>query len=380
MKLTRFGVICMIMKMKDIDPKKIKVCGRTIDSRDPICLIWTGSFVEFNVKASEFKVLIEGPYDTYESWIAIEINGEVISRRMVLKEKEWITVFRMMNPENITNVKIIKEVQAFGSDSEHRLNLYEIETDGELMPVSDKLLRIEFIGDSINSAEGCVGATCEMDWIAQFFSHTNSYPYMVGKKLGADIRVFSQSGWGVYASWDCNTDCVIPKYYEGIASLMAPGFFDRNGFNSKWDFASWQPHVVIINLGTNDNNAFHNEDCATPDVLRMNGEKYNKKDRIKVRNAIVDFIKMVRKNNPDALIYWAYGMLDNALEKTILEAIEIAKYDLEDKHIGYIQLPKALEKELGSRYHPGVKAHKKATRAIVKRLKSDVHIPLLWMG
>ena len=357
------------MKISEIDKNKIKISGRTTECLDPLCLVWTGSSVEFLVCASEFKILIEGPFETYENWIAIEINGEVISRRMVSCEKEWVTVFRMMNTENPVRVRIIKEVQAFESDKEHRLNIYEIETDGELLAVPEGKMKIEFIGDSINSAEGCIGARCENDWIAQFFSHTNSYPYMVGKALDADIQVISQSGWGVYASWDCNCNNVIPKYYDGICSLMPKGFFDVHGFHNKWDFDKWQPDVIIINLGTNDDGAFHNEDCENSSVLQMEGDSYRECDRLKVRDAMIEFLKKVRLNNSGADIYWAFGILGNGMVPTIHEAISMYKDESGDEKVGYIDLPNTQENEFGSRSHPGKPAHKNAAEKIIKEIE-----------
>jgi len=361
------------MKIIDIDNRKIGVGGRVTECREPLSLVWTGSYVEFNVKASEFRVLLAGPYTTYENWIAIEINGEVVSRRMVEKQKEWITVFRMKDPETVTNVKIIKEVQAFSGDTEHRLDFYEIETDGELLAVRDRAFRIEFIGDSITSAEGCVGAKSEMEWIAGVFSHINSYPYFTGKRLDADIRVFSQSGWGVYSSWDCNPEGAIPKYYEHTASVMNGEFFEKNGFHNKNDFSKWQPDVIVINLGTNDDGAFHNNECDNADLLRMSDDKYVEEDRLNVKGAMVSFLKILRNNNPDAYIIWAYGMIGDMLEPTILEAIEEYKAQYHDSIIKYIKLPEVTEKNMGARNHPGRKAHKEVTKVLVKALKEYLY-------
>ena len=322
------------MQISKIPSERIKIGGQSSDALNPVTLLWTGSFVEFNVQASEFRILIEGTYDSYESWIAIEINGEVISRRMVSRQKEWITVFRMRNPETVTNVKIIKEVQYFTGDKNHKLNIYEIETDGELFEVSDKTLKLEFIGDSITSAEGCSGAKCETEWIASVFSHTNSYPYMLGNALDADIRVYSQSGWGVYASWDGDYNCAIPKHYE------------------EWVYKDWEPDAIIINLGTNDANAF--------------GSSENDNIRIACGN----FLKLLRNIHPKAQLFWAYGMFDNVLENPILEAINSVKAELKDEKIEYISLPATDEDDIGSRFHPGRRAHEKVADLLIKRIKN----------
>lgn len=356
------------MEISKIALEKVKIGGRTNGRRDPVTLIWSGSFVELWVKAGELQVLVEGPFDTYENWIAIEINGEIVSRRMVNKEKEWIQIFRMRNPEQLTKVKIIKEVQAFATDTQHRLNLYEIETDGEFLPVEDAGLKIEFIGDSITSAEGCVGAKEETEWIASLFSHVNSYPYFVGKKLNADINVISQSGWGIYSSWDCNIDCAIPKHYEKIYSLSQSEYFEKNGYNTSWQFEKWQPDVIIINLGTNDDGAFHNTECENSQLLRMDKDEYNPEDLLKVRSAIISFLKLVRKKNPEAYIIWGLGMIENEMTKVVKEETDHYRQSTGDKKIEFIALPAISEDTVGARCHPGRSAHYETAKLLVNRI------------
>lgn len=355
----------MNMRLSDIDSDKIKICGRTNGCKAPVALLWTGSYVEFNVKATELSVLIEGPYETYESWIAIEVNGEVVSRRMVSRNKEWITIFRMYNPEISTRVRIIKEVQAFAGDSEHRLNLYEIETDGELLPVCDKALKIEFVGDSITSSEGCMGAREENEWISSVFSHVNSYPYMVGKQLEADVSIVAQSGWGVYASYDCNRDNVLPRVYEDICSVMP-----QNDICTRWDFSKWKPDVVVINLATNDEGAFHNTDPETMNVLRMNGDEYVEEDLNKVRDAIADFIAKVRRNNPDAYIMWAFGMIETGLADTVKAGVDKYRDIATDDKVEFVALPVNTDETMGSRFHPGRKNHEQSANVLSTRIRA----------
>lgn len=44
------------------------------------------------------------------------------------------------------------------ADPESVLQINAIETDGEFLPVPERNLKIEFIGDSITSGEGDIGA------------------------------------------------------------------------------------------------------------------------------------------------------------------------------------------------------------------------------
>ena len=348
----------------------IKVNARTTDSLDPACLVWTGSNIELNVKCSELYMLMEGPYDMYECRIAVEINGCILSRFAISKEKQWVQIFRMMNSDVETNVRIIKEVQLMPQDEHHCLNVYAVKLDGEILPVKDKNLKIEFIGDSITSGEGAIGAKTDMDWISQYFAHTNSFPYLVGKELDADIRVFSQSGWGAYHGWDNNPKAAIPLYYEETASLLNGDYFTNKGFKEKWDFNKWQPDYVVVNLGTNDDGAFHESAFRDPVTgetfnLRMEGDKYNSDDLELVRKAMTDFILKIRKNNPKACIIWAYGMLGGSMVTTIEKAIT----ESHDVNTHFIKLDDTTDETVGSRCHPGKKAHEKAAEKISNWIK-----------
>ena len=43
---------------------------------------------------------------------------------------------------------------------------------------------------------------------------------LTAKKLEADFRIISQSGWGVLSSWDNDPKCAIPKYYEKVCGVV----------------------------------------------------------------------------------------------------------------------------------------------------------------
>ena len=341
-------------ELKISEAKNIKVNGRTTESRDPLTLLWTGSSLELDVKSSELWVEMAGPFSSHENWIAIEINGEVISRRMISAQKEWICIFRGKMPEKITRVRIIKEVQAMSGDPEHRLEIYGLRLDGELMPVKEKDLKIEFIGDSINSGEGAIGAKGEEEWISMFFSHVNSYPYMTAKALDADYRVFSQSGWGLYVAWDGNAACAIPPHYENICSLASGEGLKARGFSEKNDFGKWQPDFICVNLGTNDNEAIKNAGFTDTDKLRETAKS---------------FLKTLRKNNPGAYIIWSLGILGTDTAKYVIAGMDEYKKESGDDRVEYLELPETTDETIGARFHPGVKAHAKAAEVLTARIK-----------
>ena len=142
------------------------VHGRTNGSLTPLTLFWTAAGLELNVRGSEL-------------WYSFMVNGEFFSRRMAQKGTERVCVFRGMDPEKVKNVRIFKDTQAMNADPESVLQINAIETDGEFLPVPERNLKIEFIGDSITSGEGDIGAKAETDWISMFFSAENNYAHGV---------------------------------------------------------------------------------------------------------------------------------------------------------------------------------------------------------
>ena len=175
---------------------QVRVLGRTTGT-DVVNLFWTGSGIEFIYTGSEIQVEVNADYDAYEPWLAVELNGVQISRVPLNKGKNEVCLFRGMTVGKPKHVRILKEVQAMHQDPGHLLQIVGLQyADGEFLQLPEPKYRLEFVGDSITSGEGTVGAVYEEDWISAFFSAENTYPRMVADALSAEYRVISQSGWG----------------------------------------------------------------------------------------------------------------------------------------------------------------------------------------
>ncbi|MCL6603181.1 MAG: SGNH/GDSL hydrolase family protein [Paenibacillus sp.] len=357
------------------DLNNLKVHGRTSGNLTPLTLFWTGSAIELNVKASELWIEVESDYEHYEPWISVLINSAAVSRQMLTAGRYWVCIFRGMNANVVKNVRIVKELQAMSEDPSCSLQIHAVKVDGELMPVEDKPYKIEFIGDSITSGEGIIGDKVEEDWIPMWFSAINNYSAMTAETLNADYRVISQSGWGVYTSWDNNPHANIPEYYEQVCGLLtgennkALGAFEEN------QFGSWQPDVVVVNLGTNDGGAFHSPEwkntvTGASHNQRLNDDgTYNEGDLKSFEDAVEKFLFKLRKNNKNAHIVWAYGMLGIPMMPAINRAVDTYIKKSGDKKVSVFQIPNTTDESVGSRSHPGVLAHKNAAKELSGYLK-----------
>lgn len=350
--------------------KELRILGRTVKKRSPLVLFWTGSGIELNYEGTELWCEFQTDYSCYEQWIAVYVNGALLSRQMLQKGKQKICLFRNLQTKKVNHVKVVKEVQAMPGDPEAYLAIYALYGDGEFCELPEPSCKIEFIGDSITSGEGSIGSTVEQDWVAMWFSTGQAYPYLVSEALGAECRVISQSGYGVYCAYDNNLDHVIPRYYEQVCGVLEGRRNRKLGTGDAYDFSEWQPDYVVINLGTNDGGAFHNPEWCDEATGRKN-KMYNGADGLpaaeclkKVEGAVTGFLKTVRKNNPKAYILWAYGMMGTVVESAVKSGIAAYCEETGDTSVRYIALEEITGEQIGARFHPGIYGHKRTAEQI----------------
>lgn len=362
-----------VYKLSDIN--NLKIHGRTTGCLEPLTLFWTGSAIELNAKGSELWIEVESDYDIFEQWISIVINSIPVSRQMLNKGRYWICVFRGMDENAMKNVRIIKDVQPMSEDMECYMKIHRARFDGEFLPIEDKAYKIEFIGDSITSGEGAIGAKEEEDWIPMFFSSVNNYTAIIAEALNAEYRIISQSGWGVLTSWNNNPHENIPEYYEKVCGVLKGEKNKALGVLNENDFSLWQPDIIVVNLGTNDAGAFDYpewKDEITGEIYkqRLNDDgSFNEEDIEAFERAVENFIVKLRKYNRKAHIIWVYGMLGLQLMPYIYRAVDSYVKSTNDRMISVFQLPNTTSETVGARSHPGLLAHEKAARELTEFIK-----------
>ncbi len=350
------------------------VHGRTTKQREPLTLFWTASGLELNVRASELWVEIYADWTLHEPWYSIMINGTFISRRMADKGTHRVCIFRGTDPNAVKNVRIIKDTQAYSADDNSVLQLCALETDGSFEAVEERKLKLEFIGDSITSGEGDIGeAAFEWDWTSMIFSAENNYAVQVGLTMNADVRVLSQSGWGVGCAWNNNVREAIPPIYEEVCGLLSGERNAELGAHAMNDFAAWQPDVIFINLGTNDCGSFNQPEWCD----ERTGERFKNRRNPDGTMAEADverfigtakaFLYKLRRCNPKAKLVWIYGMLGNELEPALRAAVGQYSTETGDRNIDFLAMQDDTEHR-GARNHPGAEAHRTAAKEILNYL------------
>lgn len=305
--------------------------GRAANGAEGIDFFWSASGFEVNSNGSELWAQIASDYDKFEVWISVWLNGVQTARLMLNKGTNDVCLYRNLPAAKAKNIRVYKETQAMGDDDKHRFLLKSLSTDGDLLPVTPQPLRIEFIGDSITSGEGTVGAKGETDWTSIFFGATKTWAFKLARMVGADFNVISQSGWGVVCGYDGNLSHALPKYYGEVCSVA-----NRFGGEREWDFSNFEPDWVIVNLGTNDQNPCQ----SRPDIAEI------------FEAGVISFLTKIRAGNPKAKIVWCYGMIGHILAEQIERAVDAYKKQSGDDRVQYILLPEIDMEKTGALSHP----------------------------
>lgn len=365
----------------------VRLLGRNVpdalQSGRPVALFWGASGLEIKAKSSEVWALVETDYSVHEVWLCVWINGRIVSRFMLEKGKHWICLGRAFSGETANSFCLMRDSQAMSEDFEQicLVHSFALAENGEFFPVDEKKLKIEFVGDSITSGEGLVGSINEEEWISTWISPSKTYAVQAANALNAEFSLISECGWGVVTGWDNNINLAIPPIYEKVCGSCKGKKQSELGSLDFYDFSSNKKDFIFVNLGTNDANAFNtppwkeNENAPEYKMHKNPDGTFLKEDAMKIAEGIKQFLKMIRKHNPESRICWIWGMLElPELSEYIKKGVSMYVAESGDKKVDTMILPSmSLEKEdddKGARFHPGPLTHKNAAKKIIEYCRS----------
>lgn len=116
--------------------------------------------------------------------------------------------------------------------------------DGTSLPQPEKTTRrIEFIGDSITCGYGNESNNPNENFKPSTENHYLSFGQLTARALDAEAHGIAWSGEGILRNAQGNVVHPLPSI---IGQVLPPSPIPA------WDFSTWIPQVVVINLGTND--------------------------------------------------------------------------------------------------------------------------------
>ena len=330
-----------------IDPEnpKIRILGRTDRTQRPICLDWTGSGVEVRHRGSDIWAEMEAPERSPIFWMIVLSDGNPVCRFPVEPGIRFYPLILGMEAEKERTVTLMKETQCMPDSPAATIRVHTLRYEGELLPLPEYDLKIEFIGDSLTSGEGALAPRDNGEWITPWFTARGNYSWYACEALNAERRILSQSGWGVCWDWEHDTQGNMSDGYGQIAGVMKGPEAEARGCGKAYDFADWPADIVCIRLGTNDAGG-------------MNALQSFPEDRGKAREGCLRLIRKVRKNNPNAKIVWI--LPDSGSHPEIAaEAVEQARAE-GIREVSSFALPDYHEEDCGARSHPGAEWNRMA--------------------
>ncbi|MBP5404863.1 MAG: hypothetical protein J6Y74_02835 [Clostridia bacterium] len=238
------------------------------------------------------------------------------------------------------------EIVKLTESTNNAFALASVETDGVFLPKEEKAgLKLEFIGDSVTTGFGVLAKETYGEYKTKEQDFTKAFPYLTAKALGAAYCVTAAGGWPIYKSK--YAPYAIPDFYENVDLL-------RN--ETKWDFSSYTPDIVVVTLGTNDFSY----------LADLSAEK-EKEERAEVRKHFLAFIKRLLALYPEAKIVLFYGFFEYA---GLGELTKAAVRELASPRVTCLETPSAASQDDVRAGHPGKKTHSLAAKRLLEHIKN----------
>lgn len=374
---------------------KIKLLGRAYIYKEMVGLSFSASGIEF-ICEDGFTAVLKGDNmvdapdaDIHFARFAVFSDGEIILDRRLEKRDEKIEISKA--GRHVFRILKLSE----SDDSTMYVCRIEAKNGEKVEAPAEKEKKIEFIGDSITCGYGVEGCGKEEEiYTTATENATKAYAYLTAQKLGWDWSLVSKSGAGIISGYTPdgkrNRDNLLPQYYESVGCSMLPFEDGTKPADIRWSF-SFKPDLIVINLGTNDKSYCRPDcgissdniededilDCAQENMKAASGlseqEKkelmegagkklingvYDRRGKL-FRTTYIDFLKTVRKNNPQSYIICSLGIMEDAINSEVINAMKQYSEQTGDSRIEWFEFEKHdIEKDgIGTHYHPSAKTH-----------------------
>lgn len=332
----------------------VNFIGRYSLKGETAWLVQSGSAVEFTVSGKSAEVTLAGDScinsdEKYRPRYAVIVDGEIILDELMSEKTKTVELFSGEETRTAT-VKVIHLSEA--NNGAIGVSGIKVQSDSPVpvAPTPEKDLKIEFIGDSITCAYGVEGTSAYENFKTSTENFMKSYAYLTAEKLDAEYSAVSYSGHGIVSGYSSDgekvSDQTVPPYYENVGKLP--------DYAEKWDFEANPNDVVVINLGTNDSSYTSGDAEKEAEYTEL----------------YTEFLKTVRKNNPDAYIICTLGTMGGTeLCPCIDKAVADFKAETGDERVmSYQSVTQNPDDGLGSDWHPSAVTQQKSAYVLADKI------------
>ncbi len=306
---------------------------------------WSGSALVARFQGTGAVARIEGSPNQF----TVVLDGKVSST--ILKVVSGTSQYTVASGLTAGMHDIVIARRTEGSQGPSRFVGLDI-TGGQLLPPPARPdRRIELYGDSISAGYGLDGEGPNCAFTPDTENHYLTYAAIAARTLNAELHSNAWSGIGMYRNFGQTGPSA-----DAMPAIYARTIPDRN--KNDWDFASWHPHVVVINLGTNDMNK------GDP------GEPF--------RKAYLEFVRSLHQKHPEAFFVLSIGpMLGGADLTTMTAHLQYVIDTMASEgftKMSRLVFPTHTENDgLGCDWHPGPATNAKMATQLVNELKTKLN-------
>lgn len=307
----------------------------------PVCA-WSGAAIAVRFKATSIGVTLTESGSNYFEVVIDDQRHSVLATQA--GQKKYVLATGLSDAPH--DLLLYRRTEA--SFGETTFNGFDLAPSAYLPSAPAPTRRIEVIGDSISAGYGNEGALpCVFEGKTE--NQYLSYEALAARALKAELYTAAWSGIGMLRNYGGETVGTMPERY--FRTLP-------NRTNSRWDFSSFVPDAVVINLGTND---FAKGDPAPA-----------------FQTAYTKFVTDLRGLYPAARLFLGVGPLllatDYVKATSYLRGVIATRAAAGDANLRLLEFGSQDQQAdgVGCDYHPSLKTHQKMADKMVVALKAEL--------
>lgn len=282
-----------------------------------------------------------------DNWFNVIIDGIVLTPINIKPGMSMPITLASGLSSGTHTIELVKRTEA--SQGEFQF-LGFIFPDGSILaPPAASSRRIEFIGDSITCGYGNEGTSQYQSFTTANENAYLAYGSVAARLLDADQFTIAWSGKGVIRNYGGDINEPMPEVYPQILPWST---------DPVWDYSKWIPHIVVINLCTNDYSV------GIPDSTEFT-------------TGYANLIDKVRTQYPDAMIYCAlgpmlYGDNLNSARDYITSVVDQFN-STGDINVKFIEFPvQDAANGYGEDWHPSLITHELMANQLAQQIEYDL--------
>ncbi len=315
-----------------------RLMGRFVQEAGGMRFAWPGSAMIARFKGTSISLRLR---DDGFNLFQVVVDGETKKVLRTDKAKDLYVLAEGL-PDAVHDVVVEKRTEA--KVGEAVFVGFEVGPGGQLLaPPPAPERRIEVIGDSISTGYGNEGPGASCGFVNSQENEYLAYGALAARALNADHTTIAWSG----------------KTLHEMREYLGKSLPARD--DSTWDFAQYQPQVVVVNVGTN------NFALIDPGETRF-------------VTLYHELVAKVRAAYPRAFIVCALGpMLSDVYPEGRRNLTQARKYmkvavaklkEAGDTNLEMLEFPEQNHADgLGCGFHPSLKTHKLMSDRLVAMLK-----------